>query len=125
VKASKEQEIHLHFDSPNTGIRDLAALKNNGGLLVLTGPTLDQADVSYDLYWIRDLKPHSFPEHLLTIPTGVTEVWNKRKGETEKETEQAETLAVFSETPGKATVLILFDNVNEGSPTRYEVALPL
>ena len=124
VTASKEQEIRVHFDNPNTGIRDLAALPNTGGLLMLTGPTLEQADVGYDLYWMRDLKSHSSPEHLLTIPTGLTKVWNK-KGEAEKETEKAETLTVLSETPGKATVLILFDNVDEGRPTRYEAPLPL
>lgn len=61
VKASKEQEIHLRFDSPNTGIRDLAVLKDNGGVLMLTGPTLEQADVSYGLYWMKDLKPHISP----------------------------------------------------------------
>jgi hypothetical protein len=122
--ASKEQEIRVHFDNPNTGIRDLAALPNAGGLLMLTGPTLEQADVSYDLYWMRDLKSRSSPEHLLTIPTGLTKVWNK-KGEAEKETEKAETLTVLSETPDKATVLILFDNVDEGRPTRYEAPLPL
>jgi Protein of unknown function (DUF3616) len=124
VKASKEQEIHLHFDSPNTGIRDLAALKDNGGLLILTGPTLAQDDVSYDLYWMRDLKPHSSPEHLLTIPTGLTKVWNEKKGQTEKESEKAETLTVLSETRGRATVLVLFDNVDDGTPARYEVTLP-
>ena len=70
VRASKEREIRLHFDNPNTGIRDLAALPNSGGLLVLTGPTLAQDDTSYDLYWIRELKPHASIEHLLTIPTG-------------------------------------------------------
>jgi Protein of unknown function (DUF3616) len=124
MKTSKEQEIHLHFDNPNTGIRDLAALKDNRGVLMLTGPTLEQPDISYDLYWVKDLKTHASPEHLLTIPTGLTKVWNKKKGEMEKEIEKEETLTVLSETPGKATVLILFDNVDEGGPARYEVGLP-
>ena len=43
----------------------------------------------------------------------------------EEEPQKAESVTVVSETPGKATVLILFDNVDEGRPTRYDVALPL
>ena len=125
VRASKEREIRLHFDNPNRGIRDLAALPNSGGLLVLTGPTLAQDDTSYDLYWIRELKPHASIEHLLTIPTGVTKVWNRDKMEMERETEKAESVTVLSETAGKVTVLVLFDDIDEGRPTRYEVALPL
>jgi hypothetical protein len=43
----------------------------------------------------------------------------------ERETETAESVTVLSETARKATVLVLFDNIDEGRPTRYEVALPL
>jgi Protein of unknown function (DUF3616) len=120
VRASREQEIHLAVGGLNTGVRDLAVLKENGGVLMLTGPTLEQTNVPYDLYWIKDLKPHASAEHLSTIRTGLTKVGNKQKMETEK----AETLTVLSEAQGRATVLILFDNVDEGGPTRYEVALP-
>jgi hypothetical protein len=125
IRASKEQEIRLHFDNPNMGIRDLAALPKSGGLLVLTGPTLAQEDTNYDLHWIRELKPHASLEHLFTIPTGATKVWNRDKMEMERETEKAESVTVLSETAGRATVLVLFDDIDEGRPTRYEVALPL
>ena len=128
VTASKDKEIRIHFDNVDTGVRDLAALKDNGGLLILTGPTATQNDVSYDLYWMKDFKPRPSLEHLLTIPTGLTKVWNqKKKGEweMEKEPQKAETVTVVSETPGKATVFILFDNVDEGRPMRYDIALPL
>jgi hypothetical protein len=73
---------------------------------------------------MRGLKTQASPEHLLTIPTGLTKVWNKKIGEMEREIEKAETLTVLSETPGKATVLVLFDSVDEGGPARYEVGLP-
>ena len=43
----------------------------------------------------------------------------------ERETEKAESVTVLSETAGKATVLVLFDDIDEGRPTRYEAALPL
>jgi hypothetical protein len=127
VKTSKEQEIRVHFNNANTGVRDLAALKDNGGMLILSGPTAAQDDVDYDLYWMKDFKPRASLEHLLTIPTGLTKVWSQKKGEEEmeKETQKAETVTVVSETPGKATVLVLFDNVDEGRPTRFDVALPL
>jgi hypothetical protein len=63
-------------------------------------------------------------ELLLTIPTSLTKVWNDKKGETEKESEKAEILTILSETRGKAAVLVLFDNVDDGRPARYEVTLP-
>jgi hypothetical protein len=100
-------------------------MPNSGGLLVLTGPTLAQDGTSYDLYSIRELKPRASIEHLLTIPTGATKVWNQDKMEMERETEKAESVTVLSETTGKATVLVLFDDIDEGRPTRYEVTLPL
>ena len=51
-------------------------------------------------------------------------MWNKQKEEMGEVTGKAETVTVLSETPGRATVLILFDNVDEGRPTRYEITLP-
>jgi hypothetical protein len=76
---------------------------------------------------MNDFKPRPSLEHLFTIPTGLTKVWSQKKnGEWEmgKEPQKAETVSVVSETPGKVTVLILFDNVDEGRPTLYDVALP-
>ena len=120
---SEKQQIHLHFDNNVTGIRDLAALPVNGGLLVLTGPTLEQ-DVPYDLYWVKDLKPHPSLKHLRTLSTERIKVRNKESEDMGEVAEKAETVTVLSETPGTATVLILFDNVDEGKPTRYEITLP-
>jgi hypothetical protein len=124
VEASKAQEIRLHFNNAHTGVRDIAPLKDNGGLLILTGPTATQDDVSYDLYWMKEFKPQPSLEHLLTIPTGLTEVWDKQKEEMQRESEKAETVTILSESPGKATVLVLFDNVDEGRPTQFDLALP-
>jgi hypothetical protein len=43
----------------------------------------------------------------------------------ERETEKAESVTVLGETARKSTVPVLFDDIDEGRPTRYEVALPL
>ncbi len=95
----------------------------NGGLLILTGPTLEQ-DVSYELYWVKELKSHPSLRHLRALPTGRIKVWNKQKEEMGEVAGKAESVTVLSETPGRATLLILFDNVDEGKPTRYEITLP-
>ena len=100
---------------PNTGIRDLAALKS-GGLLVLTGPTADQEETGYHLYRL-DKPVRGAKLELLG------EVKTETRGDDNRQA-KAETVAVLEETDDKLSVLIMYDNINEGEPTRYEFALP-
>ena len=117
VAESKKQEMLVKLPA-DTGIRDLAAL-NDGGLLILTGPTLEQ-NVPYQLYQLKDLKPGVVEPQLLgTLPE--ERVKNKITGK--EEVAKAEAVTILSETECKATVLILYDNVDEGRPTQFEVSL--
>lgn len=98
----------------NTGIRDLAALRN-GRMLILSGPTEEQADVAYRL-WLLE-KPVSGKARDLGVP-----LTTPTKGKDGKQA-KAETITVLEETTDRLKVLVLFDNIDEGEPTQYDIPL--
>ena len=113
LKREKPEERSIPLRLPkDTGIRDLAALKGDG-LLILTGPTQDQENVGYCLY--RLAKPTADAELQL-----LGEITTTTKGD-DGDRAKAETVSVLDETDDKLTVLIMYDNIHEGEPTRYEI----
>jgi hypothetical protein len=106
--------VALPKDTKNTGIRDLAALKS-GGLLILTGPTQDQEEIGYHLYRLEKPVKGAKLDLIGEIKTGTP-------GDDHRQA-KAETISVLEETDDKLIVLIMYDNINEGQPTRYEIAL--
>lgn len=99
---------------PGTGIRDLAALAN-GDLLVLSGPTGDQAEIPYALHLLR----RKGEGWTLGQAMAVRSDAKGAKGETAK----AETVVVLAEGAGTISVMVLYDNIDEGAPTRHEIIL--
>ncbi|MBR1154379.1 DUF6929 family protein [Bradyrhizobium sp. JYMT SZCCT0428] len=98
----------------NTGIRDLAALGNDR-LLVLAGPTGNQAGVEYKL-WLLDKPVDGAKKSLLATITTTTIGGDGEAG-------KAETVVVLEETPDRLKVLVLYDNLDEGEPTQYDIRL--
>ena len=99
---------------PDAGIRDLAALAN-GELLVLAGPTLEQAGVPYALRLLRQVDGAWTIGKAMPVGSAA----KSAKGETAK----AETVVILAESAEKLTVLVLYDNVDEAAPTRHEIIL--
>jgi len=101
----------------NTGIRDLAALRD-GRMLILSGPTDDKADeagVPYKL-WLLEKPVSGKPQDLnVTITTPTKDKKGKRA--------KAEAVTVLDETSDRLQVLVLFDNIDEGEPTQYDIPL--
>jgi hypothetical protein len=112
--SDKSETIPVALPTENTGIRDLAALKS-GGLLILTGPTQDQEDVGYHLYRLDRPVKGARLEFLGKIKT-------ETRGDDGRQA-KAETVSVLEETDDKLTILIMYDNIDEGEPTRYEISL--
>jgi hypothetical protein len=99
----------------NSGIRDLAAL-DDGRLLILSGPTVEQDEVDYKLWLLEKPTPDAAKTFLTTITTSIKGKDGKRA--------KAETIAVLDQTAGRLKLLVLYDNVDEGEPTQYEIPLP-
>ena len=99
----------------NAGIRDLAALRN-GGLLILSGPAHDEADVPYKLWLLEKPVKDAVPKPLATVTTSTP---GKKKNEIAK----AETVTVLEETADKLKLLVMYDNIDEGEPTLYDISL--
>lgn len=99
------------------GIRDLAALQS-GGLLILSGPTIEQKKIPYKIWHLPpplDAKGAGLAE-LATIKTNAV----AREG-----LPKAESITVLQEAPAtkRITVLVNYDNIDEGAPARYELTL--
>jgi Protein of unknown function (DUF3616) len=112
--SDKSETIPVALPTKNTGIRDLAALKS-GGLLILTGPTQDQEDIGYHLYRLDKPVKGAELEFLGEIKT-------ETSGDDGRQA-KAETISILQESDHKLTVLVMYDNINEGEPTRYEIDL--
>ena len=98
----------------NTGIRDLAALPS-GRLLILAGPSVAQAEVEYKLWLLEKPVAGAAKKLLATVTTATKD----KDGELGK----AETVTVEEEAADELKLLVLYDNLNEGEPTRYEIKL--
>ena len=107
-----------------SGIRDLAALSGNG-LLILSGPTHIQTDVPYRL-WLADRARLSDPPLFLAViaplpdHAGISPKGRGYGGDMPK----AEAVTVLEQSADTLTVLVMYDNVDEGWPTRLTVRLP-
>lgn len=99
----------------NTGIRDLAALAD-GGLLILSGPTTSQADVGYKIWYLPKPLSTSVPVELVTVTTNA-------KPKTEAEVAKAESITVTSESEDRVTVIVNYDNIDEGAPASHQLQI--
>jgi hypothetical protein len=86
--------------------------------LVLSGPIKSET-VAYKIWHLpRPLDASSLVE-LVTVKTDKM----GRDEDDKSETAKAESLTVIEEAPDKVVVIINYDNVDEGYPTRHEFAL--
>lgn len=90
------------------GVRDLAALPD-GRLLVLSGPTKEQADVAYRVF-------------LFDPASGKVEALGAL--DDTPRNAKAEALVVLDSPSGFVNLLVLFDGALNGAPRRYRLALP-
>jgi hypothetical protein len=98
-----------------TGIRDLAALEN-GGLLILSGPSVDQREVGYKIWHLAPPISTSEPVELVTIGTKV-------KAKDKDEIPKAEAITIIEQAGDKVVLIVNYDNVDEGAPSRHEINL--
>ena len=110
--AGKPLRLSLGND---TGIRDLAAL-SNGGLLILSGPTANQADVGYKIWYLPKPLSTSTPAELVTVTTGA-------RPKNAAEAAKAESITVTSESEDRVTVIVNYDNIDEGAPASHQLRL--
>jgi hypothetical protein len=113
LKAGVVESIKVELGA-NTGIRDLAALRN-GRLLILSGPTVEQAEVEYKLWLLEKPVSGAMKDPLATVTTSAK---GKDGGRA-----KAETIAVLDETADRLKLLVLYDNIDEGGPTHYDIPL--
>jgi len=114
LKDGKVETISVKLGK-NAGIRDLAALRS-GGLLILSGPAHEEPDVPYQLWLLDKPNKDAALRPLATLTTAT-------KGKDGVELAKAETVTVEEETAAALKVLVLYDNIDEGEPTRYEIKL--
>lgn len=114
LKDGKVETISVKLGT-NAGIRDLAALRG-GGLLILSGPAHEEPDVPYKL-WVLE-KPANGAA-LKPLATVTTSTPGKKKGELAK----AETVTILEETAAALKLLVMYDNIDEGEPTQYDIRL--
>jgi hypothetical protein len=99
----------------NTGIRDLAAL-SNGSLLILSGPATNQKDIDYKIWYLPKPLSTSTPAELVTVKTSA-------KPKDAAEAAKAESITVTSESEESVTVIVNYDNIDEGAPASYELQI--
>lgn len=96
----------------DTGIRDLAALPD-GRLLILSGPSQDQADV---------------PQRLMLVTPGEQRDWPVQEAlaaiEPSHAEAKAEAVTVLEATRDSLTVLVIFEDILKHHPREYVLALP-
>jgi len=100
----------------NAGIRDMTTLPD-GRLLVLSGPTLEQADVPFAISLV-DLPgpgadaPAALPVRLLARLADITDGGERVK---------AEAIAVTGRSGNSLELLVLFDGLRNGGPRTYRI----
>ncbi|MBP8283326.1 MAG: DUF3616 domain-containing protein [Chromatiaceae bacterium] len=115
--ATAKPEVLTLALGPNTGIRDLAAL-DDGRLLVLSGPA-DSAAGAYLLHLLTPANGKSRP--LVELQTDATGEKKDRGG---REIPKAEAIAVLEQTKDAVTLLVMYDNIDDGGPRLHHLALP-
>ncbi len=116
--ATDKPEVLTLALGPNTGIRDLAAL-DDGRLLVLSGPA-DSAAGAYLLHLLTPGNGKSRP--LMELQTDATGEKKDRGG---REIPKAEAIAVLEQTPDTVTLLVMYDNIDDGGPRLHHLKLPV
>jgi hypothetical protein len=114
IEGGEIKSITLGGLGTNAGIRDLAALRS-GGLLILSGPAHDETEVPYKLWLLEKPEQGAVPKPLATVTTS-TIGGDGKPG-------KAETVTVLEETADALKLLVMYDNINEGEPTQYEIRL--
>jgi Protein of unknown function (DUF3616) len=99
----------------NTGIRDLAALAD-GSLLILSGPTKSQTDIGYKIWYLPKPLSTSTPVELVTLTTSA-------KPKDEAEVAKAESITVTSQSEDRVTVIVNYDNIDEGAPASHQLRI--
>ncbi len=115
--ATAKPEVLTLALGPNTGIRDLAAL-DDGRLLVLSGPA-DSAAGAYLIHLLTPANGKSRP--LVELQTDATGEKKDRGG---REIPKAEAIAVLEQTPEAVTLLVMYDNIDDGGPRLHHLKLP-
>jgi hypothetical protein len=115
--ATSKSEVLTLALGPNTGVRDLAAL-DDGRLLVLSGPA-DSAAGAYLLHLLTPANGTSRP--LVELRT---EAMGEKKDRGGREVPKAEAIAVIEQTPDAVTLLVMYDNINDGGPRLHRIKLP-
>jgi uncharacterized protein DUF3616 len=113
---AKVEPISLKLGE-GAGIRDLAALQS-GGLLILSGPTIEQEAIPYRIWHL--------PPPLDPNGAGLTELAIiKSNAVAKKGLPKAESITVLQEQPATKTVTVLvnYDNIDEGAPAQHELTL--
>ena len=108
---------------PDIGIRDMAKLAGDD-LLILSGPTRIQTDVPYRLWRADRTKLDAPPVLLATVPDARNDPGSPRGKGYGGDTLKVEAVAVLAQDETRLTVLLMVDNIDEGWPTRLEIALP-
>lgn len=96
----------------DSGIRDLSALDDKR-LLILSGPTIDQASVPYSISLLDDLSSEGVnkAKPLLQLPSVAI-------GDT---IGKAETLTLLSNDASGIDILVLYDNIDDGKPRLFHL----
>jgi hypothetical protein len=97
--------------------RDLAAL-DDGRLLVLSGPA-DSAAGAYVLHLLTPANGVSRPLVELRTPAR-----GEKKDRGGPEVPKAEAIAVIEQTPDAVTLLVMYDNIDDGGPRLHRIKLP-
>lgn len=109
---------------PGSGIRDLAALEG-GRLLILSGPTHIQTDVPYRLWLADRARLNDPPLFLANVTPQEDDAGQSPKGRGYGgDRPKAEAIAVLEQGADTISVLVMYDNVDEGWPTRMTIRLP-
>jgi len=104
---SRVLQIHLGI---NAGVRDMANLPD-GRILVLSGPTRDEANVPYGLYAVEVESAVATPLGILEdVPNGTDRA-------------KAEAVTVVSSEGDRVKLLVLFDGLPNGGPLEYTLPL--
>jgi hypothetical protein len=113
LKSVPQKPIKLSLGA-NVGIRDLAAL-DNGGLLILSGPAgSDHGE--YKIWHLPAPLNSSQPRSLTGVTTGA-------KPKDPAEEPKAESITIIDQAADKVTIIVNYDNIDEGAPAIYEARL--
>src|SRR5215204_688879 len=99
----------------NTGVRDFASMID-GSLLILTGPTIEQAGVEYQVWHLPAPVWTSKPVARVVVKTDA-------KAKKPSEVAKAEVITVVRQVGPKVNVIVGYDNVDDGAPTEHEIVL--